>query len=192
MSFTDLALLVLYSWNKGKSLKFFNIESWIWKRKIRKRRRMKSIKESATKKRARDLNHSEATKTERAKSERKLKHELKHSSLQNQYWSWRLEYYSFLFWRTYHIILNEKQKTIIFKSPTPILVLETWMLEFVFQFSFALGSFCLSGFGMIEISCSLLCGAFFYALHPSSFSYFSSPYSTFNIKKFKWWLGRYQ
>ena len=58
---------------------------------------MKSIKESATKKRARDLKHSEATKTERerAKSERKEKHELKHSSLQNQCWSWRLDYFSF-------------------------------------------------------------------------------------------------
>ena len=60
---------------------------------------MKKIIGRVRKKRARDTKHSEATNAERerAKSERKEKLELQHSSLQNQCWSWRHEYEGFLF-----------------------------------------------------------------------------------------------
>ena len=60
---------------------------------------MNSTIERARMKRTIDTKYSEATKakSESAKRDRKEKCELKHSSLQNQCWSWRFEYYSFLF-----------------------------------------------------------------------------------------------
>ena len=138
---------------------------------------MKSKTERTIKKRAKDIKHSYVTKTERAKSKWKEKRELKHSSLQNQCWSWRLEYYSFLLCFKNNINSVLEQKTIIFKSPTPTLVLETWMFEFALLFSFALGSFCFSDIRMFDIFCSLLYDSFCFALHPS----FLSSYITFKI-----------
>ena len=52
---------------------------------------------NSPKKRARDANYSEAINAERVKNERKKRLELRHSSLQNQFWSWRLKYEEFLF-----------------------------------------------------------------------------------------------
>ena len=58
---------------------------------------MKKIIGTVLKKRARDANYSETTNTERerVKSEWKEKLELQHSSLENQFWSWRLKYEGF-------------------------------------------------------------------------------------------------
>ena len=83
---------------------------------------------------------------------------LQYSSLQNQWWSWRLEYCRFLICNVHHIIIKENKKSTIFKSPTPSLVLETWILEpsFLSHLAPDFFSFFFGGFGVLDISCRML------------------------------------
>ena len=111
-----------------------------------------------------------------------------HSSLQNQYWSWRLEYYSFLFWIIHCMTIKvrtENYNTQVSNSNIGFGDLNVDILDFFYRrlarfLRFGLRA-CLRSLRYLEewlgevfnTQCSVL-------------SSFSSSYSIFNIEKFMW------